>query len=78
MLITDLLFEGRREEAFLRADLSAHLTGAGRIQLVIDGDVTRVLREAPQQAHVAVFSPKGDVVRQVVYMAFALMDTNFT
>ena len=42
MLITDLLFEGRREEASLRADLSAHLTGAGRIQLVIDGDVTQV------------------------------------
>ena len=71
MLITDLLFEGRREEAFLRADLSANLTGAGRIQLVIDGDVTRVLREAPQQTHVAVFSPKGNLVSQVK------MDTNF-
>ena len=71
MLITDLLFEGRREEAFLRADLSAHLTGAGRIQLVINSDVTRVLREAPQQAHVAVFFPKGDVVSLVAY-------TNFT
>lgn len=44
--------ERRRRETVGRADLSADLTGAVLVQLVIDGDVGRVGRKSANQAGV--------------------------
>ena len=53
--------ERRRREAVGRADLSAHLTGAVLVQLVIDGDVGRIGRKSANQARVTGLRPEEGI-----------------
>ena len=53
--------ERRRREAVGRADLSADLTGAVLVQLVIDGDVGRIGRKSANQARVTGLSPEEGI-----------------